>query len=305
MSEHRPERYTQARIERADTRARTTTSPPENASPQEKASSQITTPTTTPRRDYTLDERQFAHSTAYPAARPSTRADKPSPSGKTSPPAASASPTISQGNRPPRRDEGQPPANPHGSTQSAARPSRRRLAQGRPPRRPARRASTTRSNGDFCPTWDFCPTAFAQTALIALTALALEGKAVGSHWRDHDRSVNPGGRWRGIDLPASPRTAPPTSHTLRWGASLNTAARTRASALPDKYTGLRATILAIVTQRGQTPAQDSRQREKIKERYTSTHTIRSNKCSWYNSRTILYIDHRLPWQVEGSAGNYA
>ena len=304
MSEHRPERYTRDRIEHADTRARTTTSPSGNASPQEKASSQITTSTTTPRRDYTLDERQSAHSTEYLAARPSTRADKPSPSEKTSPPATSASPTISQSHRSPRRDEGQPPASPHGSTRRAARPNRRRPAQGRPPRRPARRASTIRGNGDFCPTWGFCPTAFAQTALIALTALALEGKAVGSHWRDHDRSVNPGGPWRGIDLPASPRTAPPTSHTLRWGASINTAARTRASALPDKFTGLRAAILATATQRGQTPTQNSKTRERIKNKNTSD-TIRLSKCSWYNSRSILYIDHRLPWQVEGSAGNYA
>ena len=303
MNEHRPERHTRDRIERADTRARTTTSPPEHASPPEKASSQNTTSTTRLHRDCTLDERQSAHSTAHFTARLSTCTDQPSPPGKTSPPERSASPTIFQGYRSPRRDESWPPANLPEDAQHAFRPNRRQPARERPPRRTARRALTTRRGGT--PTWDFCPTIFTRAALVTLTTLTLERRAVGSHWRDHDRSVNPGGRWRGIDLPASPRTAPPTSHTLRWGASLNTAARTRASALPDKYTGLRATILAIVTQRGQTPAQDSRQREKIKERYTSTHTIRSNKCSWYNSRTILYIDHRLPWQVEGSAGNYA
>ena len=177
MNEHRPERHTRDRIERADTRARTTTSPPEHASPPEKASSQNTTSTTRLHRDCTLDERQSAHSTAHFTARLSTCTDQPSPPGKTSPPERSASPTIFQGYRSPRRDESRPPASLQEDAQHAFRPNRRQPARERPPRRPARRASTTRSNGDFCPTWDFCPTAFAQTALVALTAIAFEGKA--------------------------------------------------------------------------------------------------------------------------------
>ena len=83
---------------------------PEHASPPEKASSQNTTSTTRLHRDCTLDERQSAHSTAHFTARLSTCTDQPSPPGKTSPPERSASPTIFQGYRSPRRDESRPPA---------------------------------------------------------------------------------------------------------------------------------------------------------------------------------------------------
>ena len=176
----------------------------------------------------------------------------------------------------------------------AARPRGRR--QGRATRRPIDLAHHLPSSP---------PPPRAITAIFITLAAATTGDLAGSPGCGFDRPARPGGRGRGSVEPASPMPSMlATPLPTRWGASLNTAARYRgqAPACPNTRIGLRVRQLLIPSLPPEPRRVHGLSRHKRTKRIQST--INTTRV-WFNSRSIKYIDHRLSWQVEGSAGNYA
>ena len=303
MSDHRPRPYTLCHIENADTRARPTTQPQDNAQPQEKTGSPTTPSTESTTSNEVSRLRTWPFDAPTPPATPRhARNPGRQPQGASQPPRASGHHLKSKEGARPRRAS-PPPLALDATTRAAraARPPRPLPGDARPPER--RRERATMRHSDLAHHLPGSPPPPRSITAILITFIAATvGALAGSPWRGLDWPVNPGGPWRGPDKPASllpsMLATPPST---RWGARLKNAARTRgqAPACPNECIGLRVKQFLIQSVSVAPSRADGKARHRRTKRKKRTTRV------WFNSRAIKYIDHRLSWQVEGSAGNHA
>ena len=306
MCDHRTATPTLLYIEHADTRARRTTQPPAAAQPSEMTGSHITTsPSSTP-RGLAANSPQPVRTTTGTATtrRPPAKAAEPPATPES--PAASAASTNNGGGH--ARYDDTPLREAH-RLEVALRhrhAPRRRPAPAARPKRPL--WQTTTSSGvqalEGCTLSGRPPRA----ATAILITLAHGRGGIGGPWRGLGWHVNPEGLWRGanalVSSPISPLPIHPCGCVVHrtFGSSvlqsvvLRTFGTSRhtASGRPNLHT---YALRSLAAQQG-----DARCSERIKILRNKT---KAYTCAWHNSQSIKYIDHRLPWQVEGSSGNYA
>ena len=306
MSDHRTATPTLLYTEHADTRARRATQPSATSKPSAMTGSHISTsPSSTPRRLVTPTPQPASTTTGTATVR-GTRAGVAEPPAMSEPPAMAAASTNKGGGRT-RRDDTRLRAEPR--LEVAAR--RRRAPHRRPapaagPERPRWKATIKRDVQalEGCTISSRPP----RTATAILITLAHGRGGIGGPWRGLGWHVNPEGPWRGADALVSPPISPLPTHPCgcvvhrTFGSSvLQSVVLCTFGESPFTASGrpnlLSYTLRSLAAQRG-----DARCPERIKLIRNQT---KAYSHAWHNSQSIKYIDHRLPWQVEGSSGNHA
>ena len=267
----------------------------------------ITSPSSTPRGLVTHTPRP-AQTTTGTATMRGLHAGASKPPAMSEPPAIASASTNRWGGRA-CRDDTRLRAVP--LLEVAARRRRaphRRLAPATRPEWPRWKATTSRDVQalEGC-TISGRPTR-AVTAILITLAHGREG--IGGHWRGLGWPANPEGLWRGADALVSPPISPLPTHPCgcvvhrTFGSSVLPvtrashvgASRHTASGRPNLHT---YALRSPAAQQG-----DARCSERIKI-LRNKYKTKAYTCAWHNSQSIKYIDHRLPWQVEGSSGNHA